>query len=128
MTARLALWLGGLGFLGFGLACLIAPLPTLAAAGVNLEGALAAAEIRAFYGGLELALGGLMLAADRRAPWRNHGLVLVLASYGGIGAARMLGMLLGGVATPFLCFALAVELGLALLAALALRARSQRTS
>lgn len=120
--ARLTLWLGGLGFLAFGFAFMIAPLETFAAAGLPMQGALAATEMRAFYGGLELALGGLLIAADLRPDARRHGLILCLASFGGIGLARLLGMVLAGSATPFLWAALATELGLAALAAVSLRA------
>lgn len=119
--ARITLWLGGLGFLGFGLAFLVAPLQTMAAAGLVLQGDLAATELRAFYGGLEVALGALLIAADLRPGARRHGLVLSLASYGSIGAARLLGIVLAGSATPFLWGALATEATLALLSALALR-------
>jgi hypothetical protein len=115
LLPRLTLWLGGLGFLGFGLAFLVAPLQTLAAAGIALQGDLAATELRAFYGGLEVALGGLLIAANLRGA-RRHGLILCLASYGGIGLARALGMLIAGSATPFLWFALATEATLAILA------------
>jgi hypothetical protein len=121
LLARITLWLGGLGFLGFGIAFLVAPLQSLAAAGVSVSGNLAAAELRAFYGGLEVALGVLLIASDLRPGARRHGLILSLASYGGIGAARALGMVLGGVATPFLWFALTTELLLATLSAIALR-------
>jgi hypothetical protein len=124
--ARITLWLGGLGFLAFGLAFLIAPLQTLAAAGIELSGDLAATELRAFYGGLEIALGGLLIAADLTGA-RRHGLILCLASYGGIGLARGLGIALAGSATPFLWAALATELTLASLAALSLRSASIRT-
>jgi hypothetical protein len=120
LLARVVLWLGGLGFLGFGLAFLVQPLETLAAAGVALQGDIAATEIRAFYGGLEVALGALLLAADLRGR-RREGLILSLASYGGIGTARLLGILLAGGASPFLWFALATEGVLAGLSAVALR-------
>lgn len=119
--SRFTLWLAGLGFIGFGLACLIAPLATLASAGVVVSGAVAAAEIRAFYGGLEIGLGTCLLLAASSAQHHRAGLVLCLATYGGIGLARALGMGLDGVGTPFLWAALAVELGLAILAALSLR-------
>ena len=120
VLARITLWLGGLGFLAFGLAFLIAPLQTMAAAGLTLEGPLAATELRAFYGGLELALGGLLIAADLR-PARRQGLILALACYGGIGTCRLLGIVLAGSATSFLWAALTVELGLAAMAGLALK-------
>lgn len=121
LLPRITLWLGGLGFLAFGLAFLIAPLETMAAAGLPLQGDLAATELRAFYGGLEIALGMLLIAADLRPAARRHGLILSLASFGGIGAARLLGIVLAGSATAFLWAALATELTLAALSALALR-------
>jgi hypothetical protein len=121
LLARITLWLGGLGFLAFGLAFLAAPLATMAAAGLPLQGDLAATELRAFYGGLELALGALLLAADLQPGARRHGLILSLACFGGIGSARLLGILLAGSATPFLWAALATELTLAALSALSLR-------
>ena len=119
--AGVVLWISGLGMLGFGLAFLWAPLETMAAAGLSLEGALAATELRAFYGGLEVALGLLILACALRAERLRDGLVLSLAIYGGIGLARLAGMLIDGSDTPFLRFALATELGLAIAAAIALR-------
>ncbi len=120
LFARILLWVAGLSYLGFGLACLVAPLDTLAAAGVAVSGAPAGAEIRAFYGGLELGLGALLLAAALRPGQLRAGLWLCLASYGGIGLARLLGMALDSVATPFLIGATGVELLLAGAAALAL--------
>lgn len=119
--ARVLLWIAGLGFIGFGLAFMIAPLATLAAAGIELSGDLAATELRAFYGGLELGIGGLLIAAALQPSQQRNGLWLCLASYGGIGSARAIGMLLTATATPFLWFALATELGLAAAAAWLLR-------
>jgi hypothetical protein len=119
LLSRFTLWLGGLCFLGFGIAFLFAPLETLGATGIVLQGDLAATELRAFYGGLEVALGGLLIAADLTGA-RRHGLILNLASYGGIGLARALGIALAGSGTPFLWFALATELLLAALSALCL--------
>ncbi|MFA5684985.1 MAG: DUF4345 domain-containing protein [Lysobacteraceae bacterium] len=118
--SRLTLWLAGLGFLGFGIACLIAPVATLAAAGMEVAGAVAATELRAFYGGLEIGLGLFIVATALSEQRHRAGLWLCLAAYGGIGLARALGMALDGISTTFLCSALAVELALALLAALCL--------
>jgi hypothetical protein len=124
--SRILLWTGGLCFLGFGLAFLIAPLETLAAAGIEMQGALVATELRAFYGGLEIALGLCLIGADLHGGLRRPGLVLNMACYGGIGLARGLGMLLAGVATSFLWFALVTELVLAVLSALALAGTRER--
>lgn len=118
--SRITLWLGGLAYLGFGLAFLVAPVETLAKAGWAMAGDGAATELRAFYGGLEVALGALLIAADLRGR-RREGLILCLASYGGIGAARLLGIAMAGGANDFLWFALVTEAVLAALAALSLR-------
>ncbi len=120
LLSRITLWLGGLGFLGFGIACLVAPLEVLAAAGVTLSGPVAATEVRAFYGGLEIGLGLCLVLAALRSHYRRSGLLLCLAAYGGIALARAAGMAIDGVATPFLWFALLTELSLAALAGFAL--------
>ncbi len=117
------LWIAGLCFLGFGLAFLIDPLGTLGATGIQLQGGLASTELRAFYGGLEVALGLLLIAAARVPRFEEGGLWLCAAGYGGIGLARLGGIALAGSGTPFLWFALSTELLLGALALLALRAR-----
>jgi hypothetical protein len=117
---RWTLWLGGLCFVGFGLASLIDPIGLLGSAGVVLSGDVAATEVRAFYGGLELGLGALLLAADLYGK-RREGLWLVLASYGGIALGRSIGLLIAGQGSSFLWFALATEWSLTGLAVLGLR-------
>ena len=114
------LWLSGLCFLGFGIAFLIAPVATLAAAGVMTEGAIAATELRAFYGGVEVALGLLIIAcAVQPARWRD-GLWLTLACYGAIGLTRLAGMAIDGSDSFFLRFAAATEVVFALASVYAL--------
>jgi hypothetical protein len=117
--AVVALILAGAGFLIFGLILLVAPQATLARLGIELADGAATIEIRAFYGGLELALGALLLWAALRPEGRAHGLVLGAVSYGGIGLTRALAMALSGVASPFLWTALVSEAVLAGLCALA---------
>lgn len=114
------LWLSGLCFLGFGLAFLVAPIATLSAAGVVTEGAIAATELRAFYGGVEVALGLLITAcALRPTRWRD-GLWLTLACYGAIGLTRLAGMAIDGSDSFFLRVAATTEIVFALAAAYAL--------
>jgi len=108
------LWICGLGYLGFGIACLLAPGATLAMAGIVVPDAAVGAEYRAFYGGLELALGGLMLACALIPARRRDGLVLGTATFGLLGLSRVFAMVLDGVDTTYLRLALATELGLAL--------------
>jgi hypothetical protein len=120
VLARITLWLGGLAFLGYGIAFLVAPAETLAKAGWAMTGEGAITELRSFYGGLEVALGSLLIAADLRGR-RREGLILCLASYGCIGAARALGIAMAGAANDFLWMALGTEAVLAGLAAVSLR-------
>ena len=117
----LVLALAGLGFLGFGLWFLVDPIGPLAAIGITATGAPAATEFRAFYGGLEVGLGALMLVAAAKPQWRIPGLWLVLATNGGIAAGRLLGIAIDGVWVPFFTYALVWEVGFALLAAVAVR-------
>jgi hypothetical protein len=112
MLAQVLLWVSGLGYAGFGVAFLVAPIRTMALAGIAMEGAVAAVELRAFYGGLELGLGGLIVAAALAERLRD-GLVLTLVSYGAIGGTRLVSMMATGTDTPFFRVAVVVELGIA---------------
>ena len=112
--------LAGLGFLGYGIAFLIAPEATLAGAGLQLTGTGAVVELRAFYGGLELGLGLWLIFAGLNDTLVRPALWLTLASNGGIGCSRLLGLALGGAWIPFFGYALPWELGFAALAAGAL--------
>lgn len=113
-TSIAALIVGGLGFLVFGLLMLLAPRETMAAIGFVLPEGLPTTEIRAFYGGLELALAGLLLAAAALPAYRRAGLILGGVSYGGIGLSRALGMMVDDTSGAFLWTALLIELGLAI--------------
>lgn len=109
------LWLviGGVGFLAFGAWMLVAPQAAMAMVGIALPNGAPTTEIRAFYGGLELGLGALLLAAVHKVQYHRAGLVLGCASYGSIALARALGMLIDGGTSTFLWVALAVEVTLA---------------
>jgi hypothetical protein len=121
--ANVLLCLAGLGFLGFGLWFVVDPVVPLASMGVAVSGAGATTEIRAFYGGLELGLGLFLLAAAFRRDWRRPALWLCLCANAGIGLVRGYGLLRGEPWIGFFGYALAWELGFAMLAALALAKR-----
>ena len=112
--------LAGFGFLGFGLWFLVDPIAPLAAIGISATGAPAPTEFRAFYGGLEVGLGLLLLAAASRPDWRTAGLWLVIATNGGIAAGRLIGVAIDGVWVPFFTYALVWEVGFAVLAVVGL--------
>jgi hypothetical protein len=110
---RIVLWLSALSLLAFGGAFLFAPLGTLALTGIELEGEQAAAEIRAYYGGMQLALGlAIAWCALRRTRWKD-GLALTVLAIGGVGLARLFGMVVEPALSFYLMFALIIELVLA---------------
>ncbi len=121
----LALALGGLCFLGFGAVMLVSPQAAMADLGLVVPDGPATTEIRSFYGGLELGLGMLLLAALRKVQYRRAGLVLGCVTYGSIAAARALGMLIDRSSSGFLWAALGVEVALALLFLVALKRNGQ---
>jgi len=113
----IVLLLSALSLLGFGVALTYAPIEVLASIDVSVTGAIADTEIRAFYGGLEIALGLLILLWTFDAARRRDALLLTLVVYGGIGLTRLASMLATGDDTSFLRFALGTELGFLVLAA-----------
>lgn len=117
----IVLLLSALSFIGFGLALTLYPIEVLAKIDVGVSGPIADTEIRAFYGGLELALGGLILAWTLAPARRRDALLLTAVSYGGIGLTRLLSMVLTGDQSTFLLFAAATELGFLIAAALLYR-------
>lgn len=117
---RLTLILAALGFLGFGGWYLLDPADPMARIGITISGEAAAVEMRAFYGGLEIALAAWLLLAATRRHWSRPGLWLVLLLNLGIGLSRVLGALIDQVWTGFFTGALVWEFGFAALAATAL--------
>jgi hypothetical protein len=118
------LWIAGLGFVAFGALFVLDPIGTIAQAGIVVSGAVAAAELRAFYGGLELALGGLICVLALKPQRRRDALTLTAVCDLGIGLARLSGMLQFGADNAFLRLAVATELTLGIAAALLARRAS----
>ncbi len=122
--ARFLLVVAGLGMLVFGVLLALDPINWLTRAGLTLGAdALTRIEIGAFYGGIEIGIGLLMLAAAAQRPYHRAGLWLLLATHGGIGLTRLALMLASGTSTTFLLVAGGYELLFAALALAALNAR-----
>jgi hypothetical protein len=117
----LALALGGLCFLGFGAVMLVSPHVAWASLGLALPDGVPTTEIRAFYGGLELGLGALLLAAIHKVQYLRAGLVLGCVAYGSIAGARAIGILVDRSGGTYMWTAAAVEIAFALLFLIALR-------
>ena len=125
MFAVIVLLLAGLQLLAFGVMAAFDPVALLGPLGFVLSSGEAVTEARAFYGGVEIALGLLMSTCAYKPSWRKPGLVLVAACFAGIGVVRAVAMALSGTHSTFLVFALCVEIVLVVLALWALKLQSR---
>ncbi len=121
LFSRIVLALGGLSFLFFGGYAMWSPANTLEVTGIVLDSASGRIEARAFYGGLELALGTFMTVGIFTVAAHRPGLWLMLAAYGGIALARVVGIAIEGETSSFHNIALGIEALMVVLAAVALR-------
>jgi hypothetical protein len=110
-----------------GLGCLLAP--SLFAQQAQFQTAPSAlAEIRAFYGGLQLGIGLFLLWCLRTTSRTSQGLMLVGLAVGGAGLARIFGILIDHAPTSHHLANLGIEVVTVVLVAIALsRARRQPT-
>jgi hypothetical protein len=72
---------------------------------------LAVIEMRGFYGGQLVGLGGFVLLGARRPDFAAPALLLVAASLGGTALGRLVGVLASGSLPGMIVGALALELG-----------------
>jgi hypothetical protein len=100
----------------YGLYCMWRPESLRAAAGIAVESATGATELRAMYGGLQIAIGALALLGFAR-PASARGTIVALAFLcTGLGSARLLGVAVDGGVTAYTTVALIFEWGSALVA------------
>jgi len=111
MAARIFLALSALIWLPYGVLCFLQPAGLAEAAGVAFTSPTGATEIRAMYGGLTVAVGGLALAGALRPALAGLALTLLLVSCAGLGVARLLGAGIDGELSSYTAMALALELG-----------------
>jgi len=103
--------LSALVWLPYGLWCFARPEILAEFAGVAGTTGTAVAELRAMYGGLQMAIGVLALVGLAR-PALRRGLVMTFGVLtGGLGVARLLAVLLGAGLSGYTGGALVVELG-----------------
>jgi hypothetical protein len=113
---RFVLALCAAGFAVFGVWMLLFPVAGFAMLGVPVQSADFATEIRAFYGGLELALAALIARGLWRVDRMLPALEIAAVAYGCVAASRALGLILDGSSATWHWIALGSE---ALLAAAA---------
>jgi hypothetical protein len=118
--ARFWLALSGALHLYYGLYFAIDAAPITAALAIAPTEPAGLIEMRAFYGGLMLALGVLFAASALRREWLSSGLVLLTVTYVGAASMRAIWMAIDGVSDEWLVKILAVEVTGAVGGALAL--------
>jgi hypothetical protein len=112
---RLFLGYLALAWLGIGGWLLLDPAALANYAGVVASSADGTVELRAMYGGLELAIGLSALWALWRPQWACHVLFLNGIVTGGIAGGRLFGVLVAGSASVYTLAALSFELSAAVL-------------
>jgi hypothetical protein len=109
--ARAILWLGALGFLGFGLAFTLWPLPMAGMIEIPLPTPTARIDFAATYGGFELGFAAFLIACARRDSWAAPGLWAMSAALAGFALVRIQSLFAAaGPATAPIYVALALEL------------------
>ncbi|CAA0079057.1 Uncharacterised protein [Zhongshania aliphaticivorans] len=99
-----------LSWFGIGAWLLYDPAALSSYAGVAALNATGEAELRAMYGGMELAIAAAVLFAILRPSWRCHVLFLNGVVAGGIGAGRLIGLVLAGDVSIYSLSALGFEI------------------
>ena len=110
---KLLLWVSALTFTGFGLAFFVEPQKMAALVSLEASTDTARSEIRAMYGGLEIAFAIFLAWCAVSDERRRVGLVASGAVFAGIGAGRLGGILLAGGGEPILWQLLAAEVAAA---------------
>lgn len=84
-------------------------------------------EMRAFHGGLMIAMGCLFAAAALSREWVRAGLIMMTVTYAGAVAARTLGIVIDAATEAVLFQILAIEVAGLLLGFIGLRVVRRRT-
>ena len=101
MAVRVFLALQTLIWLPYGIVCFFVPEFPANSAGLSATSATATTELRAMYGGLQVAIGLLALFALLNAKRVHSALWCLAILIGGIGLARVLAALMAGDASTY---------------------------
>jgi uncharacterized protein YjeT (DUF2065 family) len=108
-TARTILGLFGFVFVGVGLYYLGFPEAGAEAVGIRLDTPMARADLRAVYGGLDLAIGLLLLRSAHRGDVLV-GLRIQAYAFGGLLLGRLLGQALDSPSDSLVAWLVLIEL------------------
>lgn len=115
-----------LAWFGIGAWLIVDPTALAGYAGVAALTPTGETELRAMYGGMELAIGGAALLALLRPRWRCHVLFLNGVIAGGIAGGRLVGIAVAGNISVYTVSALTFELSTVVICVLLAR-RLQRS-
>lgn len=102
--ARLLIVLSALMFLGLGVAFVVNPEGMAGSIDIVFANATARTDLMATYGGIEIGLGLFLLVCWRRSTWLSAGLTMNGLVFGGLGSARLVGMIQAGFAVHTMMF------------------------
>jgi hypothetical protein len=108
--ARIFLGASALLWLPYGVFCFFDPAVLAGAAGVSALSTTGTIEMRAMYGGLQIAIGALAAAALVRADLVRPALVTIGFLGAGLFTARLAGATLGGEFSSYTVMALGLEI------------------
>ena len=114
--ARTYLIIAGLMWVAYGLYLLAAPQALAPTAGVAATSVTGLIELRAMYGGLEIAVGAFALAAAWLPAMLRSGLLAMGLACAGLGITRLLSATAAGEFSSYTRQGLALELTLTALA------------
>lgn len=120
--ARVLLALMGITTFGFGSAYLVVPKTMAALGGIAITRPAAEAELRGYYGGLQIGMGILFFSGLVRPSMARVGLWAAAILFAANGLGRLLGIALAGAVDSFNASGVLFEFGFAGAAALVLRA------
>lgn len=98
-------------FIPYGVYCFLSPEFLAEAAGVTAVSATGTTELRAMYGGLQTAIGLLLLVGAMNSHLRQAALAAVAFVLPGLAASRLLGTLIDGDIGSYTIAALIFEIG-----------------
>jgi len=123
------LWICGLVFLGTGIVFTVMPNDMFATLGLTVPAGAPLTELRAVYGGLEVAIAVFLLFCARRGGLALElGLLLSFLSFSGLAAYRGIGMGVDGPQVPVMSALLLAEAAGAVFALSGLVLRARGTS
>ena len=123
------LWICALVFLGTAIVFTVMPQEMFAPLGLTVPVGAPLTELRAVYGGLEVAIGVFLLFCARRGGVALElGLLLSFLSFSGLAAYRGIGMGVDGPQVPMMSALLLAEAGGAMFALSGLLVRARGSS